>query len=401
MTPSANDPLLRWRDEFPILQDVNYLVSHSLGAMPCSVYDSLRAYADVWAGRGVRAWGESWWALNGDIGDQIGQIIHAPPGCVSIHQNASLAASILLSGMDFSDTRRDTVVITDMIFPTIYYVLKRMLPAHMRLRVVRSEDGIHVPTERLLEAIDERVALVSVSHVLFRSGYIMPAAAIVEQAHRVGATVMLDAYHSVGIIPVDVTALGVDYLIGGVLKWMCGGPGGVFLYVRPDLIGGLEPRITGWFAHKRPFDFEVDDIEWRDDAYRFLNGTFGVPSLYAIRPGIETIASVGVDAIRRKSMRQTALLFELAEAAGWRVRSPQAADERGGMVVLDVPHSYAVSQALIARNIIVDYRENAGIRVAPHFYNSDDEVRAAVAAIQDILDSGAWEPYSGGRSFVT
>ena len=397
----TSDALLGWRDEFPILRDVNYLVSHSLGAMPRGVYDSLHQYADTWAGRGVRAWGDRWWALNGEIGDQIGQIIHAPPGSVSIHQNASLAASILLSSMDFSDTRRDTVVITDMIFPTIYYVLKRMLPPHMRLHVVRSEDGISVPTERLLDAIDERTALVPISHVLFRSGYIMPAAAVIEKAHRVGAAVMLDAYHSVGIIPVDVSALQVDYLIGGVLKWMCGGPGGVFLYVRPDRTGQLEPRITGWFAHKRPFDFEVDDIEWRDDAYRFLNGTFGVPSLYAIRPGIEVIASVGVDAIRQKSMRQTALLFELATESGWRVRSPQEPEQRGGMVVLDVPHSYEVSRALIARDIIVDYRENAGIRVAPHFYNSDDEVRAAVAAIRDILDSGEWERYSGDRSFVT
>jgi kynureninase len=394
-----SDELLRWREEFPILQHTTYLVSHSLGAMPRGVYESLRQYADTWATRGVRAWNEGWWALNGQVGDKIADIIHAPSSTVSMHENLSIAASILYSGMSFP-AERTKIVVDDMIFPTMYYVLRSMFP-QMEFHVVKSDDGITVPTEAMLDAIDERTAFVSISHVLFRGAYIMPAPAIIEKAHRVGATVVLDAYHSVGAIPVDVTALNVDVLIGGVLKWMCGGPGGVFMYVRPDLLPQIKPKITGWFAHKRPFAFEVDEIELRDDAYRFLNGTFGVASLYSIQPGIDIIAQIGADAIRAKSRRQTALLIELAQAAGYEVRTPLNPDERAGTVTLAVPHAYEVSRALVLRDILVDYRENAGIRVSPHFYNTDDEMRLVVAAIRDILDSGEWQQHAQGRTFVT
>lgn len=396
------DPLLQWRAQFPILETTTYLVSHSLGAMPRAVYDNLARYADIWAGRGVRAWGEAWWNRNMEVGDKIGAIIGAPPATVSVHENLSIALSILLSGMSFDDPKRDKVIVTDMDFPTDQYVLRRMLPPHIRLEMIRSEDGITLPIDQLLDAIDERTALVPLSHVLFRSAYILPAQAIIEKAHRVGAQVLLDGYHSGGIIPVDVTALNVDYFIGGVLKWMCGGPGGVFMYVRPDLLHTLQPRITGWFAHKRPFAFEVGDIEWRDDAYRMLNGTFGVASLYAIEPGVDIIAQVGVDQIRAKSMRQTALLIDLADQAGIPVRSPRDPQRRGGSVTLDPPHAYAISRELLARDILIDYRENAGIRVAPHFYNTDDEVRLVVDAVRQILDSGTWAQYeSGQKDFVT
>lgn len=400
---SANpDSLLQWRSQFPILETSTYLVSHSLGAMPRAVYDNLARYADIWAGRGVRAWGEAWWNRNMEVGDKIGAIIGAPPATVSVHENLSIALSILLSSLSFDDPKRDKVIVTDMDFPTDQYVLRRMLPPHIRLEMIHSEDGITLPIERLLDAIDEQTALVPLSHVLFRSAYILPAQAIIEKAHRVGAQVLLDGYHSGGIIPVDVTALNVDYFIGGVLKWMCGGPGGVFMYVRPDLLPTLQPRITGWFAHKRPFAFEVGEIEWRDDAYRMLNGTFGVASLYAIEPGVDIIAQVGVDQIRAKSMRQTALLIDLADQAGIPVRSPRDPDQRGGSVTLDPPHAYAISRELLARDILIDYRENAGIRVAPHFYNTDDEVRLVVDAVRQILESGTWAQYeSAQKDFVT
>lgn len=393
------DNLLHWRDEFPILQHTTYLVSNSLGAMPRGVYESLREYADMWATRGVRAWGDAWWNLNGEVGSRVGAIINAAPNTVSMHQNASLAISILLSGMQWPEGR-DKVVVTDMDFPTVLYGLRRMLPEHIKLHVVKSRDGISVPIDELLDAIDERTALVPISHVLFRSGYILPDKAIIEKAHSVGAQVLLDAYHSVGIIPVDVTALNVDYFVGGVLKWMCGGPGGVFMYVRPDLIKTIEPRITGWFAHKRPFSFEVDDIDWRDDAYRFLNGTFGVASLYSIQPGIDIIAKVGVDNIRAKSRRQTALLIELAQAAGYELRTPMNPDERGGTVTVNPPHAYEVSRELLMRDILIDYRENAGIRISPHFYNTDDEIRLVMKTIADILKDGSWQQHKQ-RDFVT
>ena len=248
----STDALLKYRDEFPTLATCTYLISNSLGAMPRAVYDKLREYADTWATLGVRAWGAGWWDLKGMVGDKIAPLMGAPAGTVLVQENASIANSILFSGMDFSDTRRNKVVITDQDFPSDVYSLRQMMPEHTQIQTVRSHDGISIDTDELLDAIDERTRLVSISHVLFRSAYIMPVEAIVAKAHQVGAQVLLNGYHSVGIIPVDVTATNVDFYIGGTLKWLCGGPGGVFMYVRPDLLLSLHPKITGWFAHQQP-----------------------------------------------------------------------------------------------------------------------------------------------------
>jgi len=398
---SHADPLLAWRDEFPILSQCTYLINNSLGAMPRAVYDSLREYADTWATRGVRAWGEGWWEMNVALGNRIAGIIGAPPDTVSMHQNISLAMGILLSAFDF-DGPRNKVVIESGIFPSVYYVLRGMLPRHVELHMVESEDGgVTVPVEKIIDAIDERTLLVPISHVLFRSAYILDVQPIIEKAHAVGATVILDGYHACGIVPFDVTALNVDYYLGGVLKWMCGGPGGVFLYARPDHLRTARPGLTGWMAHRRPFAFEVGEIDFRDDAFRFLNGTPAIPSLYANRPGVEIIAQVGVEAIRRKSLRQTALLIELAEQAGYAINSPRDPARRGGTVTVNPPHAYEVSRELLARDIVIDYRENAGIRISPHFYNSDDELRHVIDAIGEVLASGAWEQHAGRRTFVT
>ncbi len=401
MTAQSSDPLLAWRDEFPILSQSTYLVSNSLGAMPRAVYDSLHAYADTWASRGVRAWGEGWWEMNVALGNTIAGIIGAPPNTVSMHQNVSLAMGILLSCFDFSGPR-NKVVIESGIFPSVYYVLRGMLPPHVELCMVESEDGgITVPVDQIIDAIDERTLLVPVSHVLFRSAYIVDVQAIIEKAHSVGAIVIVDGYHAAGIVPFDVTTLNADFYLAGVLKWMCGGPGGVFLYAREDHLKTVTPGLTGWMAHKRPFGFEVDDMDWREDAFRFLNGTPAIASLYANRPGVDIIAQVGVDAIRAKSLHQTDLLLSLADAADFPVNSSRASHTRGGTVTINPPHAYEVSRELLARDIVIDYRPQAGIRVSPHFYNSDDEVRLAVAAMGDILKSGAWERHAGGHAFVT
>lgn len=400
-TPQHDDPLLAWRDEFPILSTCTYLINNSLGAMPRAVYDSLRDYADTWAARGVRAWGEGWWDMNLALGNQIGQIIGAPPDTISMHQNISIAMGILLSSFDF-DGPRNKVVIESGIFPSVYYVLRGMLPPHVELHMVESEDGgITVPVEQIVDAIDERTLLVPISHVLFRSAYILDVQPIIEKAHAVGATVILDGYHACGIVPFDVSALNVDYYLGGVLKWMCGGPGGVFLYAREDHLRAARPKLTGWMAHQRPFAFEVDDIDFRDDAFRFLNGTPAIPSLYANRPGVEIIAQVGVENIREKSLRQTALLIDLAEQAGYAINSPRDPAQRGGTVTVNPPHAYEVSRELLARDVVIDYRENAGIRISPHFYNSDAELVRVIETIREILDSGAWKRHAGHRAFVT
>ncbi|MGB1286012.1 MAG: aminotransferase class V-fold PLP-dependent enzyme, partial [Aggregatilineales bacterium] len=303
--------------------------------------------------------------------------------------------------LDYSDTTRNKVVITDMDFPSDVYVLKRWLPDHMHIHMVKTEDGISIDTQKILDAIDETTRLVSISHVLFRSAYIMPAQQIIEKAHSVGAQVVFNGYHSVGIIPVDVTALNVDFYIGGVLKWMCGGTGGVFMYVRPDLLTTLEPVVTGWMSHQTPFSFDVDNLDWREDNYRLMNGTPGIASLQAIQPGIDIITQVGVENIRKKSIRQTSLLIDLADAAGYEVVSPRETTRRAGTVTVNPPHAYEVSRELIARNIKIDYRANAGIRIAPHFYNTDDEVRQSINTITDILEDGSWQQHEKSRDFVT
>jgi len=397
---SQTDSLLRWRDEFPILATCNYLVSNSLGAMPRAVYDSLRNYADTWASRGVRAWAEGWWEMNVRVGDTLAPLIGAPDGTISMHQNISIAQAILLTCFDF-DGPRHKVVIEGGIFPSVYYVLKGLLPPHVELVMAPGYDGIQVDVQAIIDAIDERTLLVPISHVLFRSAYILDVKAIIEKAHRVGAYVILDGYHSAGIMPVDVVDLRVDFFLGGVLKWLCGGPGGVFLYARPDHLRTLQPKLTGWMAHKRPFAFEVDEIDFRDDAYRFLNGTPAIPSLYANTPGPEIIKQVGMAAIREKSMRQTALIVQRADREGWQVNSPRNPAERGGTVTINPPESYALSRALLARNIVIDYRAGAGIRISPHFYNTDEEVIAALDAVSEIVQSGEWKQYAGGRNFVT
>ncbi len=400
-----DDQLLALREEFPILSTCTYLISNSLGAMPRGVYDKLHEYADTWAALGVRAWGTSafdnatWWELKGVVGDLIAPLMGAPAGSVLVHENASIANSILLSALDFSDTKRSRIVVSDMDFPSDVYTIKAMLP-QMEIVTVRTRDGVSLDTGDLIAAIDERTRLVSLSHVLFKSAYIVDVAAVIERSHAVGAQVLLNGYHSVGIIPVDVTALAVDFYIGGTLKWLCGGPGGVFMYVRPDLLPTLQPKITGWFAHKHPFAFE-EGIDLRDDAYRLANGTPGIASLYAIQPGVEMITQVGVDAIREKSVRQTNLIVDLADQMGYEVVSPRSNAQRAGTVTVRPPEAYAVSRELIAQNIVVDYREGAGIRIAPHFYNSDDEIRQTMQAIATILEDGSWQKHAAKRSFVT
>jgi kynureninase len=397
--------LLDYRAEFPILETCTYLISNSLGAMPRAVYDKLKDYADTWATLGVRAWGSSyqdnptWWELKGAVGDKIAPLMGAPRNSVLVHENASVANSILLGALDWSDTRRHKVVVTDQDFPSDTYSLKAMLPPHIQVTTIRSHDGITIDTQEILDAIDEHTRLVSISHVLFRSAYIMPAQAIIEKAHRVGAQVLLNGYHSVGIIPVDVTALNVDFYIGGTLKWLCGGSGGVFMYVRPDLLPSLTPKITGWVAHQTPFMFS-EDFVLREDAYRLANGTPAIVSYYAIQPGVEIIAQVGVEAIRANSIRLTSMLLEMADTAQYTVNSPRHSADRAGTLTIQPPHAYEISRELLARNIVIDYREGAGIRIAPHFYNTDEEVRSVMHHIAEILADNSWQRHTQ-REFVT
>ncbi len=394
------DPLLRFREEFPILASTNYLVSNSLGAMPRGVPDRLAEYARTWAEHGVRAWARGWWELPVKVGDEIAPLIGAGAGEVAMCPTVSGALASVISSLQYEGAR-NRIVMTELDFPSVRYVhdeLARRLGAE--IVVVPSDDGISIDQDRLLAAIDERTRLVSVSHVLFRSAYVLDADALVRHAHSVGALVALDAYHSVGVIPVDVRRSRVDFYAGGVLKWLCGGPGGSFLYVNPATGDALTPATTGWQAHQRPFAFEAE-MDYAAGAARWLGGTPVVPALYAATEGPRLVLEAGIDAVRAKSVRQTSRLIQLADERGYEVNAPRESARRGGTVAFDVPHGYEVSQALLARDILVDYRPGAGIRLAPHFYTDDAELEAAVAAIDEIVASGEWTRFAGSRATVT
>ncbi|MFN2398925.1 MAG: aminotransferase class V-fold PLP-dependent enzyme [Gemmatimonadaceae bacterium] len=394
------DPLLEFRAEFPILQETTYLVSNSLGAMPRTVPERLASYAATWNERGVRAWAEGWWNMPLTVGDEIAPLLGAGPGEVVMYPNVSIAQAAVLSALDYA-LPRDTIVMTALDFPSVRYVydnLAKRLGA--RIVVVPSDDGIGIDDDRLLAAIDERTRLVAISHVLFRSAFVIDVDVICRRAHDVGALVSLDAFHSVGVIPVDVRQSGVDFLTGGVLKWLCGGPGGCFLYVAPAVRDTLAPALTGWQAHARPFEFEAE-MDYAKGAFRWLNGTPVIPALYAAIEGPRLVREAGIDRIRSKSLRQTARLIELADAQGYNVRAPREPGQRGGTVAFDVPHGYEVAQSLLARRILVDYRPEAGIRIAPHFYTADSELEEAVSAIAEVLEAGTWRTYEGRREVVT
>ena len=378
------DSLLRYRTEFPILERTNYMISNSLGAMPRNVYTALQGYADIWATRGVRAWEERWWMLALEVGNEIGALMNAPANSVSVHQNVTTCQAVVASCFDFSG-KRNKVVYSDLNFPSVMYFWEAQRPLGAHVHMVKTDDGVHVPTQRLLDAIDDQTLIVPISHVIFRSSYIQDAHAIIEKAHKVGAHVVLDTFQSLGTVPVDVQALNVDFCCGGVLKWLCGGPGVAYLYVRPDLGKKLEPRFTGWFAHENSFEFATGPIRYTDPPLRFMNGTTHIPALEACRPGLQIVTEVGVEQIREKSKRQTARLIELADRHGWRVNSPRDPERRGGTVSIDMPDSQAVSRQLLSREILVDWRPKAGVRFSPHFYNTDEEVDAAISAVAEIL----------------
>ncbi len=387
------DDLLKWRGEFPILDRSTYMISNSLGAMPRGVYQGLRSYADSWAERGVRAWEEGWWEMAVGVGDKITPLIGAGPGEISLHQNVTLTQAVISSCFDFRGPR-NKVVMVELEFPSIQYFYHEQRRLGARVEVVPTLDHIRIDLDRLLAAIDETTLLVPISQVLFRSSCIVDARAIVERAHRVGAHVILDVFQAAGTIPLDVCSLGVDFAVGGVLKWLCGGPGVAYLYVREDLRSKLRPALTGWMAHRSPFAFETGAIDPRDDSFRFLNGTPHIPALYACEPGLEILNKIGIAAIREKSVHMTARLVEGARSRGWHVNTPENPAERAGTVSVECPHAHEVCRELLAREILVDYRPKAGVRISPHFYNREDECDSTLAEMEEILKTGAWEKHA-------
>jgi len=383
-----SDDLARWRAEFPILARTVYMINNSLGAMPRQAAQHLVDYANAWATRGVRAWEERWWEMPLEIGNQIARIIGAPAGTVSMHENVTTAHMVALSTVQPSPARR-RIVCTAMDFPSVVYLARAQQRSGFELHVVSAEDDLTVRTDRILDAIDERTAVVAVSHVLFRTSYILDAAAIARRARDVGAVSILDTYQSAGIIPVNVGEFGVDFAVGGCLKWLCGGPGNAFLYTHPDRLRTAQPAFTGWLAQRKPFDFEIasDDLpSLRADAMHMMNGTPAIPAYYAAIAGLDIVNEVGVGRIRARSRELTARLLALVDEHGFTSAATRDPDRLAGTVAVNVPDALAVARTLKARDFVVDYRPPVGIRISPHFYNTADEIDRTVAEIQSIVE---------------
>jgi len=376
-----------YRDRYPILAETTYLINHSLAAMPAAAEDRLAEYARMWKTRGIRSWGEGWWDMPLTVGDQVGRIVGAAPGTVCMHQNVTVAVAVVLSCFRLEEPR-NRIVYVEGEFPSVRYLLQAQAGAEVE--VVPDLDA-------LLEAIDERTLLVPFSHVLYKTAELQDVEAIVGRAHEVGAHVILDAYQSAGAVPLDVTALGVSFATGGSVKWLCGGPGAGWLYVRPDLIEELEPALVGWQAHARPFAFETE-LEYADGIARFLTGTPNVPALYAATAGYDVIEEVGVDRIRERSLRLTDLLIGLADQAGFEVTSRREPERRGASVTVRVPGFEGVHKELAERQILCDFRPDVGLRLGPHFFNTEAELDHTVGQIEEIVSSGVHERHLGAAA---
>ena len=344
-------------------------------------------YIDEWEHDSILAW-HKWLPAVRALGDLIGGVLGVDPGTVSMHPNVSTVQAIVASCFDFQ-APRNKIVYDDLNFSTVHYVWQEQARRGAEIVVVPSRDGIHPPTEELLRAIDERTLLVPISHVLFRSSGMYDAQRIIARAHEVGALVLLDCYQSAGTVPLALKDWNCDLACGGSVKWACGGPGAAYLYVRPDLLPRLKPAATGWFSHQEPFAFDMGPMRYAEDPFRMVGGTMSIPAIYTARAGWETVAKLGVPAIRAKSLRQTRLLRELVEARGFTVNTPREDEARGGTICFDFPGAEQVSRVLSERRFFHDYRPRCGLRVSPHFYTTDDELDAFVRELDAVRASGA------------
>ena len=377
----------RYRDQFPTLASGIHLLSHSLGPVPRAARESMIAYYDAWEHHtGEDAWATSWWELSRRVGDRIARILGGEPGSVQIQPNASIALATVASCFDFKSGVRNKVVISELDFPSTEYFWDCQRHIGARIEVIRSTDGISIPLERILEAIDDQTCLVALSHTSYRSSYRVDARAIVERAHQKGALVLLDVYQSAGVSQLNAAAWNVDFLIGGTIKWFCGGPSCGYLYVRPDLQRDLRPRLTGWVAHDSPFDFAHAPMRYAKSVRRFAQGTPSIPALYSAIPGLEIIEAVGVSNIAAESQRRTQLMIDFAHERGWTINTPLEKDRRGGSVMIGVNDANVMAERLAERKVFVDWRPVAGLRISPHFFNTDEEIDEALNILAALIE---------------
>ena len=376
----------RHRAEFPTLASGIHLLSHSLGPVPRAARDSMLAYIDAWEHHTSEdAWATSWWELSRRVGDRIAHILGGQPGSVQIEPNASLALATVASCFDFKSDARNKVVTTALDFPSMEYFWDAQRQTGAQIEVVPSADGISVPLERILDAIDNQTCLVALAHTSYRSSSRIDARAIVERAHQKGALVLLDVYQSAGVVPLKAADWNVDFLIGGTIKWLCGGPSCGYLYVRPDLQRDLRPRLTGWVAHDAPFEFAHAPMRYARSVRRFAQGTPSIPALYSAIPGLEIIEAVVIAEIAEESKRRTQWMIDFASERGWTINTPRDMDQRGGSVMIGVDDAKLMAERLSEQKVFVDWRPGAGLRISPHFFNTDEEIEESLNILAELI----------------
>jgi kynureninase len=369
---SLPDQIAQWRAQFPILASSTYLVSHSMGAAPLRARAALQTYFDEWAADGPEAW-ERWLPRIQEIADGIGGLIGAAPGSCFLGPNVSVLQAAIATCIDFG-AERNEVVYEALQFPSLTYVWREWERYGAVVRIVPSADGRTIPTERIVDTISEKTAIAVLSHAYYVSGAIADVRAIQEHCRSVGALLCVDAYQTTGVYPYDVTQWDLDLVTGGSHKWLCGAAGCGWIYVKPSLLAGFRPAITGWMAHARPFSFEAAPIVHAESMYRFGHGTPTIPTYMAAQPGHQIVASVGVSRIRERNVALTQKIVELALERGLRVNSPLEPEGRTGWIGVNFDGAEEACRRLVERRVFVDYRPGCGIRVGPHFYTTDDEI---------------------------
>lgn len=375
-----------WRQEFPGLQKSTYLNTVSLGQLSQRSRAAVNQFLDLWAELGASAWYSIWLKEVEGLRREFARLIGAAPEEAAILPNISSALAAVSSSLDF--TRRNRVVACALDFPTIphHFLAKERLGVETSL--VASPDQVGVPLEAFEAAIDERTALVATCRVYFTSGYIQDVQALAELAHRRGALCLIDDYQGAGQVPIDVRRAGLDFLVTGGLKWLIGGPGVAYLYVRRELIPELHPTVAGWFGHNRQFDFDPFHLEFRPDARRFEAGTPAVAAVYAAKAGLEIINAIGPENLRQRSHQLNQDLVSRLRARGYRLRIPANPEQQASITIVESADPLGVTHALADRRIIVDKRPGA-VRISPYFYNTFEENELVVAALDEITRTRA------------
>jgi kynureninase len=386
MVDPVADSLLEYRKHFPALEECVHFISHSLGCVPARAKEDLGEFFELWRTKSITAWSE-WLPEIDRAAARIAKIISAPAGTVVMHQNVSGVMAMLASCFEYTP-ERNKIVFESLQFPSVSYVWHAEQRRGAQCVLVPSQDQITIDPDAMCAAIDERTLAVPISHVVFSSAYIQDVKKIVARAKEVGAHVILDCYQSIGTLPIDVVDLGVSFATGGSIKYLCGGPGAAWLYVRQDLIEQFAPRVTGWFANDAPFAFTMPEQSYAESVWRYMGGTPAVAALYQSRAGQTIVGEIGVRRIREKSLVMTQRCIDWIDELGLGLNSPRAAESRGGSVVFDFVGSADVCRELNRRKFFCDYRPAAGIRIAPHFYTKAEEIDLFFTELKKIRGGG-------------